>query len=103
MAAAGSRDRGRLAVLGARLLPTSALPTEVGVFGVLGMFLVGSWLYVVLSSLLFYRLAFVRLVGEDVGAAYWVSIGAGAITVRGGHARRGNGARAGAGRPAALR
>lgn len=70
-----------LAVLGARLLPGSGLPADVGVFGVLGLFLVGSWLYVVLSTLLFYRLAFVRLVGEEVGAAYWVSIGAGAITV----------------------
>lgn len=70
-----------LAVLGAKLLPASSLPADVGVFGVLGLFLVGSWLYVVLSTLLFYRLAFVRLVGEEVGAAYWVSIGAGAITV----------------------
>ena len=70
-----------LAVLGAKLLPTSLLSTDVAIFGVLGLFLVGSWLYVVLSTLLFYRLAFVRLVGEEVGAAYWVSIGAGAITV----------------------
>ena len=70
-----------LAVLGARLLPVSCLPADVGVFGVLGLFLLGSWLYLVLSTLLFYRLAFVRLVGEEVGAAYWVSIGAGAITV----------------------
>ena len=70
-----------LAVLGAKLLPASSLPADVGVFGVLGLFLLGSWLYLVLSTLLFYRLAFVRLVGEEVGAAYWVSIGAGAITV----------------------
>lgn len=70
-----------LAALGAKLLPASNLPADVGVFGVLGLFLVGSWLYLVLSTLLFYRLAFKRLVGEDVGAAYWVSIGAGAITV----------------------
>ena len=70
-----------LAVLGARLLPTNSLPADVGVFGVMGLFLLGSWLYLVLSTLLFYRLAFVRLVGEEVGAAYWVSIGAGAITV----------------------
>ena len=32
----------------------------------------------VLSTLLFYRLAFVQLMGEEIGAAYWVSIGAGA-------------------------
>ena len=70
-----------LAVLGARLLPGSGLPADVGVFAVLGLFLLGSWLYLVLSTLLFYRLAFGRLEGEDVGAAYWVSIGAGAITV----------------------
>ena len=70
-----------LAVLGAKLLPASGLPADAGIFGVLGLFLLGSWLYVVLSTLLFYRLAFGQLVGEDVGAAYWVSIGAGAITV----------------------
>lgn len=40
--------------------------------------MLGSWLYVVLSTLLFYRLAFVRLAGEEIRAAYWVSIGAGA-------------------------
>ncbi len=70
-----------LAVLGAKLLPGSGLPADVGVFGVLGLFLLGSWLYLVLSGLLFYRLAFGRLTGNDVGAAYWVSVGAGAITV----------------------
>ncbi len=70
-----------LAVLGAQLLPASSLPADVSVFVVLGLFLLGSWLYVVLSTLLFYRLVFGQLVGEDVGAAYWVSIGAGAITV----------------------
>ena len=70
-----------LAVLGAKLLPGSGLSPDAGLFGVLGLFLLGSWLYLVLSTLLFYRLAFGRLVGEDVGAAYWVSIGAGAITV----------------------
>jgi tellurite resistance protein TehA-like permease len=70
-----------LAVLGALLLPTSSLPPAVAVLGVLGLFLLGSLLYVLLITLLFYRLTFVHLGEEEIGAAYWISVGASAIVV----------------------
>lgn len=70
-----------LAVLGASLVPALPLPADIGVFIVLGLFLLGSLFYLVLSTLLFYRLAFVRVVTEEVGAPYWISVGGSAITV----------------------
>lgn len=68
-----------LAVLGALLVPTSGLPPAVAVLGVLGLFLLGSLLYVLLITLIFYRLTFVHLGEEEIGAAYWISVGASAI------------------------
>ncbi|MBH8557406.1 tellurite resistance/C4-dicarboxylate transporter family protein [Hymenobacter negativus] len=70
-----------LVVLGARLAPQWPGPPEAAVLGLAGAFLVGAVLYVVLITLLVYRLTFVPLAGEEVGAAYWISVGASAITV----------------------
>ncbi|GAB3236926.1 tellurite resistance/C4-dicarboxylate transporter family protein [Hymenobacter seoulensis] len=70
-----------LAVLGAKLLPSWNVAPEVSTFALLGLFLLGSLLYVVLSTLLFYRLTFKPLGEKEVGAAYWISVGASAITV----------------------
>jgi tellurite resistance protein TehA-like permease len=70
-----------LAVLGALLLPASTLPPAVAVMGVLSLFLLGSLLYVLLITLVFYRLTFVHLGDEEIGAAYWISVGASAIVV----------------------
>jgi tellurite resistance protein TehA-like permease len=75
-----------VAVLGATLLPTSTLPPLAAVLGVLGLFLLGSLLYLLLITLIFYRLTFVHLGEEEVGAAYWISVGASAITVLAGTA-----------------
>ena len=75
-----------LVVLGAALLPGSSLPPAVGMVGLLGLFLLGSLLYVLLIGLIFYRLSFVGLGGEEVGAAYWISVGASAIVVLAGTA-----------------
>jgi len=75
-----------VAVLGAKLLGSWAGPAEVGALGLLSLFLLGAVLYVVLITVLFYRLTFVRLEGEEVGAAYWISVGASAITVLAGTA-----------------
>ena len=70
-----------LAVLGAKLVPTWAGPADVGVLATAGAFLLGALLYVVLITLLVYRLTFLPLDEEEVGAAYWISVGASAITV----------------------
>jgi tellurite resistance protein TehA-like permease len=70
-----------LAVLGGGLVPHLPLPTELAVFGVLCLFMLGSLFYVVISTLLFYRLTFVRVEEDEVGAPYWISVGGSAITV----------------------
>jgi tellurite resistance protein TehA-like permease len=75
-----------LAVLGAGLVPQLPGPAGVGELLVLGLFLLGSLFYVVLSTLLFYRLTFVRVEEEEIGAAYWICVGGSAITVLAGTA-----------------
>ncbi|MCC3160114.1 tellurite resistance/C4-dicarboxylate transporter family protein [Hymenobacter sp. 15J16-1T3B] len=70
-----------LAVLGAGLAEHLSGPAEVALFGALSLHLLGSAFYLVLITLLVYRLTFQKLEGEDVGAAYWISVGASAITV----------------------
>lgn len=70
-----------LAVLGAKLVSTWAGPADIGVLATAGAFLLGALLYVVLITLLVYRLTFLPLEEEEVGAAYWISVGASAITV----------------------
>ncbi|OON69227.1 tellurite resistance/C4-dicarboxylate transporter family protein [Hymenobacter sp. CRA2] len=69
-----------LAVLGAGLAPKLEW-ASVATFGALSLFLLGSVFYLVLMTLLVYRMAFKPLAGEEVGAAYWISVGASAITV----------------------
>ncbi|ALW86903.1 hypothetical protein AUC43_18555 [Hymenobacter sedentarius] len=70
-----------LAVLGAGLVPGLPLPAEVGAFVVLSLFLLGSLFYLVLGTMLFYRLTFVRVEPDEVDAPYWISVGGSAITV----------------------
>ena len=70
-----------VAILGAGLVPTLALAPQVSLFFNVCMFLLGSVLYVVLLTLLFYRLTFVPIEGEELDAPYWISVGASAITV----------------------
>ncbi len=70
-----------VSILGTGLVPTLALPPQVSLFISLCAFLLGSVLYVVLITLLFYRLTFVPIEGEELDAPYWISVGASAITV----------------------
>jgi tellurite resistance protein TehA-like permease len=70
-----------LAVLGSALLPGSDFPFALGILSLLGLVLLGSLLYILLIGLIFYRLTFVHLGEEEVGAAYWISVGASAIVV----------------------
>ncbi|QJX48963.1 C4-dicarboxylate ABC transporter [Hymenobacter taeanensis] len=70
-----------LAVLGTKLASSWAVPVEVSLFTMLSLFLLGGLLYVVLMCLLVYRLTFKPLAGEEIGATYWIGVGASAITV----------------------
>lgn len=74
-----------LAVLGASLLPS--LPgsaTETGRLVVISLFLLGSFLYLTISTLLLYRLVFLPMEAQAVEAPYWISVGGSAITVMAG-------------------
>ncbi|MDF7815631.1 tellurite resistance/C4-dicarboxylate transporter family protein [Hymenobacter sp. YC55] len=73
-----------LAVLGAGLVPKLALPTDVGIFLVLCLFLLGSLFYGVLCTLLFYRLAFKPIEAQKISPPYWIIVGGSAITVMAG-------------------
>ncbi len=44
------------------------------------MFLLGSWFYIPVITLIFHRLAFMELKPEDVTPSYWINMGAAAIT-----------------------
>lgn len=68
-----------LVVLGTKLVPTWAVAPSNSLFALMSLFLLGCVLYILLSTVLFYRLAFVKLAGEDIGATYWISTGASAI------------------------
>ncbi len=68
-------------MLGGKLVASWAVAPEISGFGLLSLFLLGGTLYVVLITLLLYRLTFRPLGQEQVGAAYWISVGASAITV----------------------
>jgi tellurite resistance protein TehA-like permease len=75
-----------LVVLGAKVVPGWGISPDLGLMGLGSAFLLGAVLYLILITLLFYRLTFVRLREEEVGAAYWISVGASAITVLAGAA-----------------
>ncbi len=44
------------------------------------MFLIGGMFYIILITLIFYRLLFFELRAEELGAPYWISMGADAIS-----------------------
>ena len=46
----------------------------------IGMFMIGSMLYLAIIPLIFYRLTFVRLASRDFSPPYWINMGAVAIT-----------------------
>lgn len=49
-------------------------------FASLAMFLIGCMLYIFIMLLIFYRLSFFELTPSELGAPYWISMGATAIT-----------------------
>lgn len=68
-----------ICVLGTELSRHTGLDREITLFVSLVVFLVGCMLYIILITLIFYRLAFFRVRASDLAPAYWINMGAVAI------------------------
>lgn len=68
-----------LAILGSVLADHLAIPKEVVLFMSLAFFLLGSLFYIILITLIFYRLTFFKLHANEFLPAYWINMGAVAI------------------------
>lgn len=69
-----------VAVLIVLIAPTVSDHRDVMLFLALGLHLVGGILYIYIMSLIVYRLSFFDLTANELGAPYWISMGATAIT-----------------------
>lgn len=69
-----------VAILGVLLLAGLDDPPEIGFFFCLCMYLLGCMLYLSIITLIFYRLTFLRLASSALTPAYWINMGAVAIT-----------------------
>lgn len=70
-----------ISILGVHLLPFLRVSQEVTLFSSLSLFFVGCVLYLIVITLIFYRLAFFGLKPSRMAPAYWINMGAVAITV----------------------
>lgn len=68
-----------VAVLGTMVAPHAGPVEHAALFAMLTMYLLGSVLYVVIISLIFYRFVFVRMTPHQFTPAYWINMGAVAI------------------------
>lgn len=69
-----------VAVLIVLVVPTWPGHSDVLLFVALGLYLVGCILYIYIMSLIVYRLSFFDLTANELGAPYWINMGATAIT-----------------------
>lgn len=69
-----------VAVLMILIVPTVDYLGDVLLFVALGLYLVGCILYIYIMSLIVYRLSFFDLTADELGAPYWINMGATAIT-----------------------
>ncbi|HNS03552.1 MAG TPA: tellurite resistance/C4-dicarboxylate transporter family protein [Anaerolineae bacterium] len=69
-----------VAILGVLLLSGLERPPEVAFFFCLCMYLLGCMLYLSIITLIFYRFTFLRLASAAMTPAYWINMGAVAIT-----------------------
>lgn len=75
-----------LAILGSMLSDHLAIPKEIVLFMSLAFFLLGSLFYIILITLILYRLTFFKLHANEFLPAYWINMGAVAIiTLAGTH------------------
>jgi tellurite resistance protein TehA-like permease len=70
-----------ICILGGRLSPHFYGYSDIVLLFSLNMFLIGSFLYVVIISLIFYRLVFIPLAPEALTGPYSINMGAAAISV----------------------
>ncbi len=70
-----------ISILAVQLAPELPLPLEGMLFFALLLFLLGCLFYLVLITLIIYRLLFFRVRPKKLGTPYWISMGADAITV----------------------
>jgi tellurite resistance protein TehA-like permease len=69
-----------IAILAVLIAPSLPLVKEIVLFIALGLYLLGCFLYVCIMTLIIYRLSFFDLVSNELGAPYWISMGAAAIS-----------------------
>lgn len=69
-----------ISVLGTLLVDYLPFPKEITIFISLMMFLLGCMLYIIIITLIFYRLTFFKLRAEEFAPPYWINMGAVAIT-----------------------
>lgn len=69
-----------ISVLGSLIAPTIAQLQEFLLFLTLFLYLLGGMLYLLLVTLVFYRLLFNSLLAQTLSPTYWISMGAIAIT-----------------------
>ncbi len=68
-----------ISILGVQLVAHLPFPKEVILFLSLALFLVGCMLYIIIITLIFYRLTFFELRAEEFAPPYWINTGAVAI------------------------
>jgi len=69
-----------IVVLGMLLASRFAPHEELFTFAMLGFYLLGCMLYIVLISLIIYRFMFFKIGADEMGPPYWINMGAVAIT-----------------------
>jgi tellurite resistance protein TehA-like permease len=68
-----------VSVLGSALSPYLPFPANIILFISLTLYMVGCMLYIVIITLIFYRLTFFDLRAQELAPAYWINMGAVAI------------------------
>lgn len=68
-----------ISILGTLIVNHLPFPKEIILFICLSLFLVGCMLYIIIITLIFYRLTFFELRAEEFAPPYWINMGAVAI------------------------
>ncbi len=69
-----------ISILATQLVNHLPIPKEITLFIALALFLTGCLLYIIIITLIFYRLTFFEIRVEEFAPPYWINMGAVAIT-----------------------